>query len=1724
MRKITLLIALILCGITGANAQASLYGFSASAGTYTAITGGTVIATATDGTPTLDSYASSQITLPAAFTYGGSVYTECSVSSNGHLSFGTPTTSPYTTDILTTSTAGNAILAPFAADLVTGTTGESDIRMEQVGSEIVFQWRNFRRYTITESFSFQIRLNVTDKSVKFVYSGTAPFGTSTSYQPQVAIKTAVGDYKALTSSNSGTWAVPTVITTGATSSSQLAFTGATAFASGLTYTFTADSSCTGTPVGGTITGDAVRTACTGIVPAAITVPFANNAIGFNYQWQQSANGTDWADVTTGTGFNSLSFTPAAYAGASIMYRLKTTCVASSEVAYSTNTVTLIPVVAPTTQATALTAAVNINSATFSWTNGNGARRVVLVSATPIVDPVNGNFPSFTAATAFANTGQQIVYDGTGTSVTVTGLVCNTALYVKVYEYNRCGNGPYDVYYNTAGGTNAISVTGGPQTAALSVINNFTGFTGSNLNTAVPGWYEASITTTAGTAPTSANPTPGSSSWTSSALQGVTTAKVNLYTNTANAWIVSPKMVLTAESRIKFKAAITNYNATTPDYQAGSTTELQGMRGTDDKVRVLVSTDGCGATWTTLYTLNSQTTATLSNTLTDFVLPLSAYTGQTVQIAFQATDGSRDEDPDYDVHIANIVVEPTPSCDGPNSVTAVATSYNTATINWTAPSSAAPAGGYEYYYSTTNTAPAADATVNGAVGAGVLTANIANLNSVTTYYVWVRSVCSETSKSPWAAANTLYTGPCTPAPVSVDNNGMTGVTLGTINNTTGRVQGNYGNYTAQSTTADAGSTVNFGITYDTGYTYGTKIWVDWNNDTDFDDEGELVYTGLSTNERPTTLSGSFTVPVSASAVGTHVVRIGGTDNDSGGTPCYTGTYGSYQDYTLVVTMPAAPSIASFTPESACAETAELTITGTSLLNSTVTIGNTAIETTSVTDTQIVATVPAGVSGQITVTTVGGSTTTNLDFTVSTPEALVLSAQGAAVCTGASTDIVQVTQGLTAYDTFTWSPDTNVSGSAASGYIFTPAATTTYTLTASQSQGPCVATAQFEVTVNALPTSVVVAPAATEVCEGTVTALVATGGLTVGAGTIGNGTTAPANNLAPNPFSAYYGGAKTQILYTAAELQALGFVEGATISSISFDFNASAANALNDFRIKIGSTTNENTTAGFVPSAGLTTVYNATYTPTAGATGWVPFALTTPYVYTGGNLIVEIAHNAGNGGNGSGTTTRTTTTAVNTVYSGERDNTTPAGLASFDALTSYGRSSASTSRPNIAFNFSLTHPVTWAPVAGLYTDQAGTVPYTEGTAAAMVFAKPSVTTTYVATATNASGCTASTTATVSVSSVPAPAVGTSLTFCQGAAVSQLTANGENIQWYSSEAGGAPISPNEMLVSGTYYATQTVNGCESVVRAALAVIINVAEVTELDDVTTCGGYELPQLGAGTYYSEAGGQGDVLVAGDVITFDRTIYIYNQAGDCTAESSFTVTITTLDTPSVQDVTACNSYTLPQLNAGSYYLEANGQGNPIPAGTTFSDSTTLYVFVQSGSCTAEASFDVTISYTPVLTAVSPQVVSTQADVATIEDIVVTADGPVQWYATEADYANNNPLPQGTPITANTTYFAGQSNGTCSAVITVTVSEVLGGNGFDITKFAYYPNPVSNVLNISYSSDITAVSVFNMLGQNVITVKPNATLAKVNMDALAEGTYIVKVDAGSVSKTIKVVKK
>lgn len=86
-----------------------------------------------------------------------------------------------------------------------------------------------------------------------------------------------------------------------------------------------------------------------------------------------------------------------------------------------------------------------------------------------------------------------------------------------------------------------------------------------------------------------------------------------------------------------------------------------------------------------------------------------------------------------------------------------------------------------------------------------------------------------------------------------------------------------------------------------------------------------------------------------------------------------------------------------------------------------------------------------------------------------------------------------------------------------------------------------------------------------------------------------------------------------------------------------------------------------------------------------------------------------------------------------------------------------------------------------------------------------------------------------------------------------------------------------------------------------------------------------------------------------------------------------------------------------------------------------------------------------------------------------------------------------------------------------------IEEDLSNDSFDSTNFSYYPNPVKDVFSFSYNNMISDVKVFNLLGQQVIDAKIDATQGQIDMSGLSNGAYLVKVTSDNQVKTIKIIK-
>ena len=146
-----------------------------------------------------------------------------------------------------------------------------------------------------------------------------------------------------------------------------------------------------------------------------------------------------------------------------------------------------------------------------------------------------------------------------------------------------------------------------------------------------------------------------------------------------------------------------------------------------------------------------------------------------------------------------------------------------------------------------------------------------------------------------------------------------------------------------------------------------------------------------------------------------------------------------------------------------------------------------------------------------------------------------------------------------------------------------------------------------------------------------------------------------------------------------------------------------------------------------------------------------------------------------------------------------------------------------------------------------------------------------------------------------------------------------------------------------------------------------------------------------------------------------------------------------------------------------------------------------------------------------------------------EATVTTASG---WQTLEFNFANKV---SGTPdldITKNydkaTIFFNFGVAGSVAGVKTYYFDDVkfmatLSTAKFDAKSIKMYPNPVKNSLTIDANSTIQRVSVYNVLGQEVMTASPNTNSATLQTGSLQKGAYMVRTDIDGNISTSKIIK-
>ncbi|MCC9017674.1 M4 family metallopeptidase [Flavobacterium lipolyticum] len=229
---------------------------------------------------------------------------------------------------------------------------------------------------------------------------------------------------------------------------------------------------------------------------------------------------------------------------------------------------------------------------------------------------------------------------------------------------------------------------------------------------------------------------------------------------------------------------------------------------------------------------------------------------------------------------------------PTNLAASGTTGSTTNLTWTASTDNVGVTGYDIYQGTTlkGSSTTTNYTVTG-------------LTALTAYSFSVKakdgagnvSTASNVVNVTTTAASLNY---CNSQGNSTVDERIGKVVFGTINNTSTGTTG-YENYTAISTNAAKGTAYTITITpvwTSTIYSEGYAVFIDYNQDGDFTDAGETVWTKATSTAA--TATGTITIPATAT-LGTTRLRVSMKYNGIP-TSCESFSYGQVEDYSINIT--------------------------------------------------------------------------------------------------------------------------------------------------------------------------------------------------------------------------------------------------------------------------------------------------------------------------------------------------------------------------------------------------------------------------------------------------------------------------------------------------------------------------------------------------------------------------------------------------------------------------------------------------------------------------------------------------------------------------------------------------------------------------------------------------------------------------------------------------------
>jgi gliding motility-associated-like protein len=625
----------------------------------------------------------------------------------------------------------------------------------------------------------------------------------------------------------------------------------------------------------------------------------------------------------------------------------------------------------------------------------------------------------------------------------------------------------------------------------------------------------------------------------------------------------------------------------------------------------------------------------------------------------------------------------------------------------------------------------------------------------------------------------------------------------------------------------------------------------------------------------------------------------------------------------------------------------------------------------------------------------------------------------VCAGTA-----VTLAATGASTYSWN------NGVTQGVAFTPAVTTTYTVTGTSAAG-CTNTSTVNVTVN--PTPVVSAGADVSICSGGSTTLTATGATTYS--WLPGGMTTAAITVSPASTTTYTV-TGTSLGCTSADAVTVAVAASAAINAGPDVTICSGASTTLTATGGVTYTWNNGLGAGngFSVSPAATTTYTVTGTNAGACIGTDAMTVTIsplPTVVAGPAQTVC-----------AGTAVTLTATGANT-YSWNNGVTqgvafTPAATTTYTVTGTSAAGCTNTSTVTVTVNPLPTvvagAPQTVCAGAAVTLTASGALTYTwnNGVTQGVAFT-PAATTTYTVTGTSAAGCTNTSTVTITVNPLPTVVAGSPQAVCAGTSVTLTATGASTYTWNNGVTQGVAFTP---AATSTYTVTGTsAAGCIN--TSTVTVTVNPLPTVNAGlDQTVCAGTSvtLSGTGAATYTWDNGATNGVAFV-PVSTQTYTVTGTTAEG-CTNTDQVLMTVNPIPVViagSPQTICAGTSVTLTATGAATY-----SWNNGVNQGVAFVPvaTTTYTVTGTTLGCTATSTVTITVNLLPIVNAGPDQTICEGPSVT------LTATGA-------STYTWDNGVSNGIAFTP----------GVGTITYTVIGTSVAGCVGTDQLMVAVNPNPV-----------------------------------------------------------------